>query len=615
MQRRKNFNYGELWQSDPVLPTAAHRELIDPAKLTSNTAFLDYLAESNYKVYLDYGYTEYAHTSPSEKEIVLNANYSDEMLSSFLQHELGHLMLFNVNQFVTFGDSTLRSIISDVVYTVDNIEQHGLAKLFRVENIIQDIIIETVSYSDCVCHTGIVNIGSRIGVKHMDKLESVQQIAIETCEELLKPLPEGADRPPLEGPADLVSSMRVSVLEDARVIERKLKEAIESKKFAQEVEYVRFREIYKVQEKLDQTLKRIHAKSGMEPSKAAKLIAMRDKFLAQLKELKSSERIEKDNSKAAIKKDKAINKLKGQLEQRQALAELLGRVKTTGDEVDAEAVDDGGLSVNNTDHLLEDEFEESNPDEVGHSYDCGFPYPVTVSRNESIKHESHIKTISTRAGVRKLHLKEDDSTNVVSNRVPIPERETTYFKSNKREFIESDMLKGKRRLRASGVNVLIGLDISGSMTNEWTNMLFEISATVEKLKETLDIENIVYFTYNQRLQEHSKDMDDLTLKASGGNAFGYVYQDVMKTLPMMQKNEIILITDCGDNLGFPLDSACTAERNGSLIRNHISIVDTENAGFYNASGLSKEEWSLHRFDDQELHNKIADNIEQLIDLR
>src|SRR5699024_10186847 len=164
---------------------------------------------------------------------------------------------------------------------------------------------------------------------------------------------------------------------------------------------------------------------------------------------------------------------------------------------------------------------------------------------------------------KKIEVQEDLADNLISNRIKIPENELTFFKSNKKVFDETDMLKGKRKIRVWGIDVLIGLHVSGSMSNEWTNKFKDIYDMDDKFKNTLDIENIVYFTYNKNLQEASTEREDLKLKARGGNAFGYVYQQILQKLPIMQKNEIILVTDCGDNLGFALNDVCEAERNGS----------------------------------------------------
>ena len=82
---------------------------------------------------------------------------------------------------------------------------------------------------------------------------------------------------------------------------------------------------------------------------------------------------------------------------------------------------------------------------------------------------------------------------------------------------------------------------------------------------------------------------------------------------IMQKNELILVTDCGDNLGWTLKDCVSAERNGVEVENHISIIDTEEAGFYDSGAIDERDWSLHRAGDKDLYDELRTNIESLID--
>ena len=175
------------------------------------------------------------------------------------------------------------------------------------------------------------------------------------------------------------------------------------------------------------------------------------------------------------------------------------------------------------------------------------------------------------------------------------------------------MMKGKKVVRLSGVNVLIGLDVSGSMDEEWTIKFNEISDLIEELKEKIDIEDIVYFTYNTKIVKYSQNIEELNLVANGGNAFGYVYQEAMKELPIRTRNEFILITDCGDNLGFKLNNVCETNLDREEVINHISIIDTESSGFYAKQDFDNKDWSLYASTDRNLYKNIKRNIENLID--
>lgn len=616
MAESKNFVYGDIWKDYPL--TASDDDSgsfkADPAKFTSNTAFINFLKESGYDFYLDYDFKGYARTNVTQKYIVINANYSDQMIGSLLQHELGHLMLFNVNQFVTVGDQTLRSVIAKVIYTPDNLVRCGMPQLLKAENIIQDIIIETVSNKNCVCHNGLSLYGTNMGVKHLDRLESAEHIAKEVCKNILKPKEEVQAPEPLPEELEaLLKSMLEGLSADIKEILEELQKVKKSTEYHNNVTLRRYKEEIKKKEQLRKLERRVDA--GKDPS--GRLSEIVEQLKKDLEDITSKQRVAADNAKADEARNKDLEKLEKKLAKAQELNKLLESARNENLEAleqKQEGKADSNIQSNLTDHLTGDM--EDNPEvegEVSHSYDCGLPMPVTVDRSASKVNERNLVTMNTKPKGKRIMLNEDDADNVLSNRVKIAESEYTYFKSNKRELDQTDMLKGKRKLRVSGINVLIGLDISGSMVNEWSNMFLELSEMISRLQENLDIENIVYFTYDHQLGQQSYDIDDLTLKARGGNAFGYVYQQMMKELPIMQKNEIILVTDCGDNLGFKLEDSCIVERNGIRVVNHVSVIDTENAGFYDIGDMDTDSWSLHRHDDSDLEDAIKANIERLIE--
>ena len=185
----KNFAYGDLWPGVAPKPREGERRgrvKVRPEDHTRNNKFIEFLRDNSYSLYLDYSYAGFAHTAPSKREVVINGNFSDVVISSLLQHELGHLMLFNVNQFVTVGRQTLRSVISRVIYTPDHLVKYGIEQLLHTENIVQDIIIETVSNGRCVCQTVLSATGCNAGVKPLDQLESAETLAEEVCRTALQ---------------------------------------------------------------------------------------------------------------------------------------------------------------------------------------------------------------------------------------------------------------------------------------------------------------------------------------------------------------------------------------------------------------------------------------------
>lgn len=623
----KNFTYGELWSGEIIQPNKAEKRgkvLVNPEKFTTNVMFLTFLQRYGYRLYLDYNATAPAYTNVTAREVVISGNYSDRMIGDMLQHELGHLVLFDVNQFISVRPDTMRSSIAKILYTPEHLKRHGIAVLLKVENIIQDIIIETLAEGECVCHGSYVLHGERIGVKHMERLEEPSIIAKEVCDSLLK----NPENIPMDSPyskelESMIDSMLKGLKEDEEEIERAIERMKKSKmdNHANRTTNKKWRNRGKIDK-----LERAIAKTN-DPARRERLEELQDKLRQENEELSSPEQKKKDAQADKAAKERELKKLEGKLERNRELQEILEQQKKDGQAAMANGGGQGdsgepaagegakdkdhSITRNLTDHLLGDDY---SPPGGGHSYDCGFPHPVTIARDESFRNQQFgYKMLNPELRRKRIKISADDGDNIRSNRIKSSENEFTYMKSSKKEFGMEDMLKGKRRLRLAGVNVLIGLDISGSMSREWTTMFKELSVLVEELQKTLDIENIVYFTYNQRLQQHSTELEKLTLRASGGNAFSYVYPELMEKLPIMQKNEIILVTDCGDNLGFKLSSSCEVERSGALVENHISIIDTEGAAFYNHSDMDKDDWSLYRMGDRDLFEKIQMNIENLID--
>ena len=384
MAESKNFVYGDIWRDDPLTASDESGAFkVDPAKFTSNTAFIKFLKESGYDFYLDYDFDGYARTNVTQKYIVVNANYTDQVIASLLQHELGHLMLFDVNQFVTVGDQTLRSIIAKVIYTPDNLVKYGMPQLLRTENIIQDIIIETVSNNNCVCHNGLSFHGTNMGVKHLDRLESAEHIAKEACKNILKPKKDLNIPDPLpEELEELLKSMLDGLLADIKEILEELQKVKKSTEYHNNITMRRFKEEIKKKEQLRKLERRVDA--GKDPS--GRLGEIVDQLKKDLEDIHSKERISGDNAKADEARNKDLDKLEAKLAKAQELKELLENSRT--DNLEAleqkqEGKADSNIQRNLTDHSLGDLGDNPEAEgEVSHSYDCGLPAPVTVNRSE-----------------------------------------------------------------------------------------------------------------------------------------------------------------------------------------------------------------------------------------
>lgn len=696
----KNFTYGDFWPGKEIAQATEERprELVSPEKITNNSKFIEYLQKHNYSVYLDYNYAGYAHTSPGEKEVVLNGNYSDEIISSFLQHEMGHLVLFSDAKFSASTNGTLSGLLASEIYSVKNIEDYGVETLLRVENVLQDIVIETLSGDTCICNVNLRTYGYPICVKHIETLENIKHIAKTGTINALKSAQQQDDLF-LEYLQLLILKTKIEtdrvlkgdkyekdeivqlecLLKNQDIVEEEYNTFAKVKKYFTETEYEILEKVFSlkprysanirpvlismidnVKDEIGQLVSKIEIAESSNDFKFQVLYGNTFKVRKLSQKLSTIDRRLQKGVAVSFKLLSLKNEIEGEIELRSSRdyrvtleeeAELkkttelkmLGRkLKKSEDllkafqkelfkvsdkeENGAGSTQKGGetfgkkgdekmegLIKNTTDHLSDPHAE--NNDSQAHSYDCGFPHPIAIDRNDDAqvnKPFNAFKQFDTGRRTRKIKLSELDLADIDGAGSKSIEKEITYFKTSKREWDQTDMLQGKRKKKKTGIGVLIGLDISGSMNSNWITKFVELTTLVENFKKDLDIENIHYFTYNTKVYEHSNELKDLTLKTRGGNAFSYVYQDIMKKLPILERNEIILVTDCGDNLGFDLDANCTAERNGNIVKNHISIVDTDAAAFYNESDLHEQDWSIHRSSDLDLAHNISENLEKLI---
>jgi hypothetical protein len=633
----KNFTYGDEWRWKPVEKVGEGREIVDPSTITTNKTFLKFIRTNGYRIVLDHDYEGLAETDWESKTITLNANCDHAVLSSLLQHELGHLMLFDADQFTTVRANTVRSIISSVIYTPGNIEKWGVQQLLEVENIVQDIIIETFS-SSCVCSSFLSTYGRNAGVKHLRTMEDLKHITQEVCDNLLRDDGSMLDIPI---PDTMLKALLESILKelqgDIDDINSEMKRVIDRHPNVESNMRRLSRDISRRYNQLDRVQKR-EEKRGSSPA----LDKLRQRLEDELDRLRSDAFKEQLQKNGEQRDERALSNLEKKLKYDE---DLLSKIQDAAGQIltgdgssgegqgesdqddgsnsedssnqqgysDQQGQDDGKLHRNLTDHLPYQPPASKNGVRT-HTCDAGFPMPVTIDRSDpdSEDHEQYLKQINPGRQKRKIIITDDDRNDTISTGHKIPDSEYTYFRSSKKEFSPADMLKGRRKLRATGINVLIGLDVSGSMTTEWGSKAGEIGMMIEDLKAKLDIDAIKFFTYDTEIHEIADKYTDLHPQAVGGNAFSYVYPKIMKKLPILQKNEIILVTDCGDNLGFPLNRTCEVERNGEQVQNHISVIDTESAGFYDMSMMDEHDWSLFSSDDPQLGDKIKHNLEKLI---
>jgi len=530
-------------------------------------------------------------------------------------------MLFDVNTFTTIKDDSLRSIIVKIIYTPENLKKYGIEKLFYVENVVQDVIIETVSGNFCVCSNSLAFHKENMGVKHLENLEDIKTITKEVCNNLLKEesiiFPSGNSKL-IE---DLLKSMFNDLQEDTKEIRNSLEEELSTEKY-QEKELGKIKkEKDKINSQMGELKHKLEKLKNEESKNTSKIKNLLEKLKEQLEEVSSEKTKNEALERAEQAKERKVQSLEKKLQNNEELIESfeeqLQRIResmqNSNDEKNThgDKVTDNQLHANLTDHLSDETQENSNSNT--HTFDCGLPYPRKISREDSHKREINLRVLSGRSNIKKTIINRESSYNVKGLGQKSPEKELSYFKSNKKEFDATDMIKGKKVVRLSGINVMIGLDVSGSMSEEWTIKFNEISDLIEELKEKIDIEDIVYFTYNTKIVKYSQNIEELNLVASGGNAFGYVYQEAMKKLPIRNRNEFILITDCGDNLGFRLNNVCETNLDQEEVINHISIIDTESAGFYAKKDFDNKDWSLYASTDRDLHKNIKRNIENLID--
>ena len=685
----RKFHYGDLWPAFDIKPNGKHGiEEVDISRYLHEDAYTNFVHRIGYHVYLDYDMHGLASTYYNQNRIVVNGNCTEHVISALMKHELGHLMLFSGNGFDTTSRS-LKSEVSKRLYTARNISKYGMDQLFRADNIIQDIIIETTSNEDCVCNAMYEDYSERSGVRHLTNLEDIRIIVNEVCTKLV----------PIDEYEKTARNIDVGqLLKAMNRLKQDLNESIEQKKewkkeleasgagrvsketrkkqneyrvVANAVNRVQRqldkcgkmrdkheRQLDKINEQIMNTKDRLAEAERLGKSTRAlerrlkvleakrddttfdeamsrnedrmrdmldKLEPERDRLSDELDAIDQKKEIAESNRKRIESIQKSIDRQKDLEDLIQSKIESLGSQENGADGQVQSSGDVGGKSNGNgkswttnlTDHLIKGD-DPSAGSGNGHSWDVGYP-PSSLIQLRTMKTirnmNMHIlSSIRTDKSARPIYIHQDTMNNPVPGGMKRPEYESTYFKSNKRELKPTDMLKGRRKKRYTGINVLIGLDVSGSMEDAWRSQYRQVFDIIARLKNKIDIKNVVCFTYNTEIGKKIADNPEaLNPKADGGNAFGYVYQQMFTKLPLRLRNEIILVTDCGDNLGFTLDDNCIGDINGEKITNHISVIDTEKSLFYaKLNEFNDEDWSLHSIDEDNLEKKLSDEMDAVM---
>ena len=460
------------------------------------------------------------------------------------------------------------------------------------------------------------------------------------------------DSTPAQSMKPLVDSLVRDLSNDLNEIRKDIKTTRKTNKLLENLEWADRKRAVKLSNQLDGIEQKRERLKNMGKTPGKRLDELEKRVRDELKELNSKEHEERRNTRAEQMRERRLKNLQGKLEQQEKLMDALMRsamkmgedipaplsasdANSAGTPVDASGSQDTGPATATApqmkmepDARKSDAAPTANPGEHDahgfegyggnmRTYDPELPPPVMMKRDE-LDTRPHgmsrwVKRIGFQTRAKRIIIDVTDRKDMIGHGAKTTEKEYTYFRSSKREYTNADMMKGKRRLRATGLNVMIGLDVSGSMMEEWSLKAQEIGQMVDDLRKTIDIDNVTYFSYNEKLLHWSRDYDDLYPQAGGGNAFGFVYQQVMQTLPVLMRNEIILVTDCGDELGFKLEDVVQASRRGEDVKTHISVVDTMPSGYYDTSKIeASDEWSIFDMGDSRLGSKIETDMLDLV---
>ena len=585
----KNFTYGDHWKSNPPIVIDKPRHTVDPREFTKDETLLKFVENplNPFRVVAMYNEDQFAYTDFQNMEICINANYAHEIQRALFVHELGHITMFDRAPFgESLGRKNLRSRIVKVIYSPENLERYSFGQLAYIENIVQDIIIETVTGSRCVCSTMLSHSDFNSGVKHLEQLENVEKIAVEVCENQLDDVPNYLD----EGLDDLFNSMAQAIKDVIGDLLERLSELKDSDYIEKELR-ARARQLQNSHaSKLNRQIKNLQKKiEGAEciGKDSTNLRNVLETLENNLKNVSSHEYLEDLYQDYLEENEREIEKLEGDVEK---LVQIQNGMKMSRER---------GMST---------------PSEKIPPFVCAIPRPLNVNKERYRSGDAKINNVD---GVRLKsvrNLKIDREDVLSRNGQTSFQKESSYFKPNKREFDNTDMLRGFKKQPKTGLSVLIGLDVSGSMSSDWVNQFERMETIVSNIQDSIEIDNVQMFLYGSHIEMMGESFEELkphVYDFNSGNDFPTVFQELAQTANLGLSNHIILVTDCGDALGFNPSRAVNASLEGEEVKFSFSVLNTDNGEFTAYSNIHPS-WSFYDAGDERIAQYISEDVEKAL---
>ena len=585
---KKNFKYGDIYSSEQDLmysakpSTLLSREELDDYELGND--YINFIDNNGFTVVLAYSPNEIeiAHTNLQTKVVTINGNYPVEVISSLIRHELGHFMIFATDEPYSKAEYSVRSLLIKEIYSRINLKRYPLSFLANIENVVQDVLIETINHPLCVCEVFNQYGLEKEGVKHIDSMEYIPKVVKEAVANCLAKDKEDRQYVSNEMTKSLREFLEESLNKSIKSIEDSLEEDQlnqASSEFKERITKSMERKKAKLQEKLDKMNK-------LDGTRRQVSDEMKDKVKEDIQKLE--EQLETGNLNDRTREFKDNEKVKGKKQ-----IDKLNKIKD---------------ELTNNENQFKDLEEEENEEGTGHSCSTYLPNPNSIVINEKIeplsytKLRNHLLKLKQLQAVSKLSggIPSDKNGTIISNL-----KEETYSRTSKLEYDNSDMLMGKKRRRNAGVSILVGIDVSGSMTKVWVNKFKETIKYIRAIARSMQLKEPVMFTYGDHLGTISNEDNEIekAIKAGsggGGNAFGKVYEQLMAKAPISSYTEIILVTDCGDNLGWDIQTPLS--KLSQPVEVHCSVLDTDGYVAKNDhESWIKEMWSYYDTNNIPLH--------------
>lgn len=597
-QVKRNFKYGDLFKTEQeVLESIKEEQELtyeDLDKYGIGNDYQNFLIMNDFKIFLSYNTTDIAYTELATKKMYINGNYPDPVITALIKHELGHFMIFATDEPYSKDDFSVRSLIVKEVYSKVNLTKYSLEFLMNIENVIQDIIIETINYPECVCETFSEYGLDKMGVKHQKYLDPITDIVREALKNQLALAEE--DRGYVD--SDLAEKMK-------DFLEQALNDAIAT-----------------MESNTDKMLKK-EAKEQLRKQ----IVKTKNKLTKQNQKLSGLNRLKREGKPIP---DSLIERVKEQRDQLEAnldptnlrddLRAMVDKSKKKRDrEIDKLEATKEALAKNPNPPARTETGPMSEAEDSGHSCSTYIPGNSTVEINNKMYQMTYTKLRNKIFKLKNIESPKKFDKGMLSDKDGsiLSQRTTgTYTRTSKLEYDNTDMIMGKKKKRSSGVSILIGLDVSGSMSSQWVSKFNQTVKLLSSVSKSLQIQEPMMFTYGDHFGTMSND-DNVIKKAieersgGGGNAFGAVYEELIKHAPLSTYTEIILITDCGDNLGWDIQSPIKDVSDKEL-KMHCSVLDTDGSVVDRPDeNWQKEYWSYFNTNNLNM-SSIAKSIAKTI---